>query len=73
MVTSNLAALVAVGFYAMFDLEDYPSRSHIETTAADWLQSLDWVEEPEGRERNASGTPTSSKAPRRWSGCWSSR
>lgn len=50
MVTSNLAALVAIGFYALFDLEDYPSRSRIETTIAAWLRSLDWVDAPEGSQ-----------------------
>lgn len=48
MATVTLAALLAVGFYALFDLEDYPSRREIRRGVGEWLDALDWAAEPEG-------------------------
>ncbi|MFC4548782.1 MULTISPECIES: hypothetical protein [Halorussus] len=50
MVTVTFAALLAVGFYALFDLEDSPSRREIRTTLRNWVRVLDWVDEPEGSQ-----------------------
>ncbi|MFD1647580.1 hypothetical protein [Haloarchaeobius litoreus] len=51
LVTTTLAALLIVEFYALFDLEDYPSKREIRTTTRGWVRALDWCEEPDGTRR----------------------
>lgn len=54
MVTVNLSALLAIGFYAQFDDVGYPSQSEINATIDDWLEAMEWTDLPEGtREKEA--------------------
>lgn len=48
MMTVNLAALLAVGFYAQFDDDGFPPRAELEETIQEWLDALDWTDLPEG-------------------------
>jgi len=48
MMTVNLAALLAIGFYAQFDDDGFPPRSEFEETIQEWLDALDWTDLPEG-------------------------
>ncbi|WP_440991661.1 hypothetical protein [Haloarchaeobius baliensis] len=51
LVTTTLAALLIVEFYALFDLEDYPSKREIRQSTRGWVRTLDWWEEPDGSRR----------------------
>lgn len=48
MMTVNLAALLAIGFYAQFDDDGFPNRDELEDTIQQWLDTHDWTDLPEG-------------------------
>lgn len=48
MLTTGLAALLALGFYAQFGAASFPRRRHTQRVVDEWLASLDWHEHTEG-------------------------
>lgn len=48
MLTTGLAALLALGFYAQFGAASFPRRRHTQRVVDEWLAALDWHEHTEG-------------------------
>lgn len=48
MLTTALAALLAIGFYAQFGADAFPRRRHTGRVIDEWLASLDWPKTDEG-------------------------
>jgi|GEM_PF-1787894 len=48
MLTTGLAAMLAIAFYLQFDATKFTPRRRSRQTIADWLTAQDWAELPEG-------------------------
>lgn len=51
MTTAALALLLAVAFYAQFGVSGFADRQRTRQVVGAWLDTLDWVDEPEGSKR----------------------